>query len=1032
VGNLEGSGINDDILERSGINDDILPPVKAGNMSSFMPDPSKFPTLSQFMDKLLKQMSNGYYNLGQGFLGSFIKTPKGNILYAWQPNSGSAYIYKWDTASNTWQLVSSITNLVKGAEEPKSIYGLKYITWQETGGSITTVTDNGLTLKLNGPSAIETYKEASYTVYVAGGTLPYSYQWSSDSLQTSNGNTANYKWKTPGTKVVSVSVTDSNGNTATVQMNVNVIENWDIELFGPDTVAYAYGYDAIRLYDLRDVWAYTVDATGPSWYPITLKDRLRVIGGIVMVQNPDIRSNVTNFNPYDLNSVRNAFPNSFIVKFNRPGNYRANMFPDDLYSRFKDYCAVPYESLFVVNNNGSYQLSGTITIPDDVSSSRPYYVPIFINVNSIHIIYGSDANLWKRMWDLGIPVLGSTNIKVIIVNAYTDTAKAASKPVTGYYAQPPIFQIRLDVQYYLQETNTINKYLVVTYDKSGKLVYTWADGGNRVYPTADLFWKGYNNGDPIKSSVDSFLNTASNTVGQYPAFDMSQILNLTQPITFDWKNLVTHQVAVAVAPIYSVTKETIYDYKPVSQTNTQTTNYGLVKETWLLRSYYPSFKDGIAWTSGGDLIRLDDNFAKIISSPFSEIVGGKRVDQVPDLNKTYTYPLYYYDGSTLSVSVKPQVRLNGSFTGSIITSYRTDSGITRTYIFPDQTISLENTSNPYTATLPQSNATTSLFPQELTDVYYPSGGYITDAFLTYYASPFFQVGKIALPNPLHYVLVQPSYSITFDNPNPINIIAQKVIHPGGYYDADGFRWDGSTATGYNSIAGVESGVVLDIAQNNKAIALFTREGSYATIYPLSKGHGVCTFVDPAYNPKDFGEVILGVTVNVDVGNFSVKVNGQDWYNLPNSSWQSWSRLPTTFINSITNFTQGQLTYIVQDDQGRTLQNQVYNYTYPNIPINQIYVIMLNVSITTAGNVKVRFRVWGDNFPMKVVDGSANLTNVIDDWLKNIMINEASKSISSSTIYKSLNYAIDLSPDGGTTWFTIKSRQDVVKIVTNKK
>jgi hypothetical protein len=218
-------------------------------MPSFMPDPSKFPTLSQFVDKLLKPMSNGYYDLGQGFLGSFIKTPKGNILYAWQPNSGSAYIYKWDTTSNTWQLAFSITNLVKGAEEPKSVYGLNYVAWQDTGVSSSTVTAVGsdpigsLIVKLVGPDTINIVQSPSasytYTAYATGGVQPYSFAFSPKPDSVS-GSTATYTATTlanldVNTIDITVTVTDNNGTQAKATITANIIKNLTVSITGPSS-----------------------------------------------------------------------------------------------------------------------------------------------------------------------------------------------------------------------------------------------------------------------------------------------------------------------------------------------------------------------------------------------------------------------------------------------------------------------------------------------------------------------------------------------------------------------------------------------------------------------------------------------------------------------------------------------------------------------------------------------------------------------------------------------------------------------------
>jgi hypothetical protein len=936
-------------------------------MPSFMPDPSKFPTLSQFMDKLLKPMSNGYYDLGQGLWGSFIKTPKGNILYVWQPNSGSAYIYKWDTTSNTWKLAFSITNLVKGAEEPRSIYGLRYITWQDTSVSTTTVTDNGLTLKLTGPSVIEVDQQASYTVYAVGGTLPYSYKWSSDGLQASNGNTASYKWTTAGTKVVSVSVNDSNGNTATIQMNVSVTEQANAELIGSNIV-----------------YAYTPQDPGTVLNPFVMRDYLDSYyyssRPIMDIYEDDIYGITLSiaykpFNPYDLDSVKNAYPDALIMKLTAPGQYKL------------------WESgrFFIPNSSST---SDTLTVPSDVSSTRPYYVPLDLDLNS------------DNVYRVGTLYTGPTEVN-IDYQKDNGPLKRLKKSVIASYAQPIIFQMSVEVQYYIEEHISQISYLTVTYDKDGKLVYTWANGANDNYVTNDLFWQGYKNGEPIKSSVDNFVYKAVTTSNAYPVYDASQmqrILNLHRPITLDWKTLGDQQAAVATVPIVDSWGHILY-YKPVSQTSIQINDKGLQKGRWLIRSLDPYFRNGIIWIPDEYFVavRFDSDNIKL-SGPFSVTGGEYRELKLWWFGALARY--YLFNGGTVNVTTKPFVNISGSF------GFDNDFG-SYYFIIPNQNLFSNSTVDTVSSiVLPKVYDTAQKQVLQL-----PDWDDTLNAYFPPYNGPVIDAGAYSFDtNPIASTIISPS-SVVFNDSKPITVVGQYSLKDGTY----------------NTFTGVESGIVSDSTNTSKNIALYHREGSYITIYPLQKGTGTL-YLDytkiGGVEPKD--SVSIPITVNVDIGDFNVKVNDKDYTKLGSK----WSQLPPKFTNHIFWFQDLSgfwVSYLESFNEYGKVQGAQYYY-FPNIPVEKVTPsTTLNVSIVTTGNVKVRFRVWSDDGGIQsTVYSSTDLTSTINNWLKTVMVADGQKYKNdpihnSFTSYRSLNYAIDFSPDGGSTWVNIKSGQEVISI-----
>ncbi len=224
-------------------------PVRAGTFSDMQK--SALSNISSLIstikpDKLSTtnsiSLTNGYYATG-------ISTMNNVFMYVWQPKSGSAYIYKWDANSNQWVLSQTITNLVKGAEEPQSVFKINYFTWKETGSSVTATVigsdpTGSLSVKLVGPDAMYLSTTLStsynYTAYAIGGVQPYTFAFS-PTPDSVNGSTATYTTKTltnlgVNTIDITVTVTDKNGTQAKATMTVNLIKALTVKITGPTSL----------------------------------------------------------------------------------------------------------------------------------------------------------------------------------------------------------------------------------------------------------------------------------------------------------------------------------------------------------------------------------------------------------------------------------------------------------------------------------------------------------------------------------------------------------------------------------------------------------------------------------------------------------------------------------------------------------------------------------------------------------------------------------------------------------------------------
>ncbi len=187
-------------------------------------------------------LANGYYAAG-------ISTLNNVFMYVWQPKSGSAYIYRWNANNNQWELSQTITNLVKGAEEPQSVVKLNYITWKDTGASssVTAVGSDptgSLTVNLVVSDTIylSRYLPTSYdyTAYATGGVQPYSFVFTPQP-ELVNGSIATYDAVTlanlgVNTIDITVTVTDKNGTQAKATITVNLIKELTVRITGPSSL----------------------------------------------------------------------------------------------------------------------------------------------------------------------------------------------------------------------------------------------------------------------------------------------------------------------------------------------------------------------------------------------------------------------------------------------------------------------------------------------------------------------------------------------------------------------------------------------------------------------------------------------------------------------------------------------------------------------------------------------------------------------------------------------------------------------------
>jgi hypothetical protein len=249
--------------------------------------------------------------------------------------------------------------------------------------------------------------------------------------------------------------------------------------------------------------------------------------------------------------------------------------------------------------------------------------------------------------------------------------------------------------------------------------------------------------------------------------------------------------------------------------------------------------------------------------------------------------------------------------------------------------------------------------------------------------------------------------------------------------------DGSVST----VTGTQNGVLKDA--NGKEIALWARSKEYLKIVPLHKGSGTIHF-----SASDLGGpygIDIPVTVNVDVGDFIVTVNGTDWQNLHNNGWMTpepgywqYGQFNTSYEYGITKRT-GYFWWDVYYISGRvksvsTSGNAVlktWDYSGHentlNSAANNVPLYNLTVHIETPSTIKVRFTVqYGNDTPIVMEDsGTRNLQDA--SWVSSNLVSIYNDIYN---LYKDevVTYKIEISTNNGQEWTTIKSGNDTIRFI----
>jgi len=114
-----------------------------------------------------------------------------------------------------------------------------------------------LEVTVSGPNRLNTNQQGTYIASVSGGVSPYTYTWSSSGFVSQNDSTAYYRWGSPGTYTVTVTVKDGSENTASASLDIDIVPPYDFTLTPPGMLLFAggsvvSGYDYLFNIDVTD------------------------------------------------------------------------------------------------------------------------------------------------------------------------------------------------------------------------------------------------------------------------------------------------------------------------------------------------------------------------------------------------------------------------------------------------------------------------------------------------------------------------------------------------------------------------------------------------------------------------------------------------------------------------------------------------------------------------------------------------------------------------------------------------------------
>jgi hypothetical protein len=249
-----------------------------------------------------------------------------------------------------------------------------------------------------------------------------------------------------------------------------------------------------------------------------------------------------------------------------------------------------------------------------------------------------------------------------------------------------------------------------------------------------------------------------------------------------------------------------------------------------------------------------------------------------------------------------------------------------------------------------------------------------------------------------------------------------------------------------SPSGSQNGVVKD--SDGNTIALWKRGGYGITIIPLKKGNGTLSI-----SGTDLGGpygIRIPVTVSIDIGSFSVTVNGTDWVDLKGDGWlHPVSELKGQYSSYLYyeygihhfydwgpfgfgrwKWSTG-LTSEIDTNRYGQKQPVWYNTFTENTESSacgdlEEHPYDLNVSIHASTGITVRFTVqYGDSSPVVMsVSGASNTRNLTppSGWITSNLKYAYGRH---TTVVKSVMYKIEFSRDEGNSWTTIKTGTDVL-------
>ncbi|MEM0270911.1 MAG: PKD domain-containing protein [Sulfolobales archaeon] len=161
------------------------------------------------------------------FKGIAIKSDNSTKLYVLNMQSGLFYVY---TFNGTWTLQQGYPIQVAPGD-----YSLKPLVFppQTPGGSNLSV----FLHTVNNKDTFPPNDSIDVVVEIYNGTPPFNIKWSQDGLIQQTGKNATYSFSKKGSYIISVTVTDSTGASASASITVYIQDTLAVTIIGPNNVS---------------------------------------------------------------------------------------------------------------------------------------------------------------------------------------------------------------------------------------------------------------------------------------------------------------------------------------------------------------------------------------------------------------------------------------------------------------------------------------------------------------------------------------------------------------------------------------------------------------------------------------------------------------------------------------------------------------------------------------------------------------------------------------------------------------------------